>query len=85
MRFPSGVSLLKGQVLGTLIGYFRGMAFSNVREPIVPEFGFQDFRSASAFGEGVETSHSARVSRSSTSARQENILLVNKLASLNLN
>jgi hypothetical protein len=32
------------------------MAFGNVREPIVPKFGFQDFRSASAFGEGVETS-----------------------------
>ena len=40
-------------LLGTLIGYFRGMSFGNVREPIVPEFGSQDFGVGGAFGDGV--------------------------------
>ena len=47
-------NILQEQVLlGTLIGYFRGMSFGNVREPIVPEFGSQDFGVGSAFGDGV--------------------------------
>jgi hypothetical protein len=40
-------------------------------KPIVPELGSQDFWGVSAFRDGVEMSHSARVPRSNTRARRK--------------